>query len=102
VVSRVGVDVAAPDDGVPLAPGAEPTPEGRTGVVMVSLSPRGPADARRDDVAFAVRIAIATATTATTTAAANRCFGERNGQPHSLRYTAARPRLVLMGMTRHS
>jgi hypothetical protein len=26
-----------------------------------------------------------------------RCFGERSGHPHSLRYTAARPRLVRIG-----
>jgi hypothetical protein len=30
-----------------------------------------------------------------------RCLGERSGHPHSLRYTAARPRLVRMGTSGH-
>src|SRR5699024_5315360 len=37
--------------------------------------------------------------TPSTITAPTRCFGERNGHPHNLRYTAARPRCVRIGIT---
>ena len=58
----------------------------------------GPPEPRRA-LACAVTMATAIAITATTTSVMTRWRGDRSGQPHSRRYTAARPRLVLMGMT---
>src|SRR6476469_810521 len=86
---------------VPVAPDVLVTGVFRVVVVPFAASAAAPRERSFEPVSCGMMMPAATTKTATTNTTTARWRGERIGQPHRRRYTAARPRLVRIGMSSH-